>query len=155
MEIRRAGLEDIPELIRLLRQVGQVHHDIRPELFCDGAQKYNDQELEQILKDPSLPIFVALEGAQVFGHCFCELKELGGGALQPRRELYIHDLCVDEVCRGQHVGSQLYDYALEFARELGCAYVTLNVWQGNDAAMAFYRKQGMQVRSITMETKLQ
>ena len=43
MEIRMARLEDIPEMIRLLRQVGQMHHEIRPDLFRAGAQKYTPQ----------------------------------------------------------------------------------------------------------------
>lgn len=154
MEIRRAKALDIPELIRLLRQVGKVHHDIRPELFRDGAQKYTPQQLENILEDPDLPIFAAVKGSHMLGYCFCQLKSFSGGAFTQRRELYIDDLCVDEICRGQHVGSKLYDYVLGFARQQGCSHVTLNVWQGNEAAMAFYQSQGMAVRSITMETRL-
>lgn len=155
MEIRMARLEDIPEMIRLLRQVGQVHHDIRPDLFRDGAQKYTHQELEALLADPQRPIFAAMEADHMLGYCFSQIKNCDGGALNPHRELYIDDLCVDETCRGQHVGSLLYEYTCQYARQLGCSHVTLNVWQGNDAAMAFYQSQGMQVRSITMETKLQ
>ena len=33
--------------------------------------------------------------------------------------MYIDDLCVDETLRGQHVGKQLYDYVLAFAKENG------------------------------------
>ena len=33
MEIRMAKPEDIPGLIDLLLQVGEVHHKIRPDLF--------------------------------------------------------------------------------------------------------------------------
>ena len=36
MEIRLANHTDIPGMIRLLQQVGQVHHDIRPDLFREG-----------------------------------------------------------------------------------------------------------------------
>ena len=39
MEIRLAKTEDIPGLLELLRQVGQVHHELRPDIFRDGAQK--------------------------------------------------------------------------------------------------------------------
>ena len=155
MEIRMARLEDIPEMIRLLRKVGQVHHEIRPDLFRDGAQKYTPQELEALLADPQRPIFAAMEADHMLGYCFCQIKNCDGGAFNPHRELYIDDLCVDETCRGQHVGSLLYEYTCQYARQLGCSHVTLNVWQGNDAAMAFYQSRGMQVRSITMETKLQ
>ena len=38
MEIRMAKPEDIPGLIDLLLQVGEVHHKIRPDLFRAGAR---------------------------------------------------------------------------------------------------------------------
>ena len=39
MEIRLANKTDIPGMIHLLKQVGEVHHKIRPDLFRGGAQK--------------------------------------------------------------------------------------------------------------------
>ena len=38
MEIRLANNSDIPGMIELLKQVGQVHHEIRPDLFREGAR---------------------------------------------------------------------------------------------------------------------
>ena len=61
---------------------------------------------------------------------------------------------MDETCRGKHIGQQLYDYVREYARAEGFRTITLNVWCGNDSAMAFYKKQGMQPRNITMESVL-
>ena len=155
MEIRLACEGDIPGIINLLRQVGGVHHDIRPDIFRPGAQKYDEGALRELLADAARPIFVAVEGEAVLGHCFCELKITEGSTvLLDSRSLYIHDLCVEETCRGQHVGRQLYDYVCAYARETGCQTVTLNVWCGNESAMIFYEKQGMKPRNITMEMKL-
>ena len=42
MEIRFATAGDIPGMIDLLLQVGEVHHKIRPDLFRAGAQKYDE-----------------------------------------------------------------------------------------------------------------
>ena len=41
MEIRKACAGDIPGMIELLLQVGEVHHKFRPDLFRSGAQKYD------------------------------------------------------------------------------------------------------------------
>ena len=68
--------------------------------------------------------------------------------------MYIDDLCVDETVRGQHVGRQLYEHTCAWAKEIGCNFLTLNVWCGNDSAIAFYEKRGLTSRSITMETEL-
>ena len=75
MEIRFAHEKDIGGILCLLRQVGQVHHEIRPDLFRPGAIKYTEGELEAILADESRPIFVGTEEDKVLGYCFCQLRE--------------------------------------------------------------------------------
>ena len=155
MEIRLASTGDIPGILDLLLQVGEVHHKIRPDLFRDGAQKYDEAALKELLKDPNRPIFAAVEAGKLLGYCFCivELTK-DSPVLMDQKSLYIDDLCVDETCRGKHVGSVLYDYAVNYAREIGCGTVTLNVWCGNDSAMAFYESRGLKPRNIHMEAKL-
>ena len=155
MEIRLANTSDIPGMIELLKQVGQVHHKIRPDLFRYGAQKYSETDLEELLKDEKRPVFVGVEDGRMLGYCFCILEEVKDNpVLLNGKELYIDDLCVDENIRGKHVGSRLYDHVCAYAKSLGCRSVTLNVWCGNDSAMAFYESRGMKPRKIYMETAL-
>ena len=155
MDIRKAETRDIPGMIDLLLQVGEVHHRIRPDLFRSGAQKYDENALEQLLKDPNRPIFAAVEDGKLLGYCFCILEiTRDNPVLMDQKSLYIDDLCVDETARGRHVGSALYDYACAYAREIHCDTVTLNVWCGNDSAMAFYESRGLKPRNVHMEAKL-
>lgn len=155
MQIRPAENKDIPGIVQLLRQVGQVHHQIRPDIFPDGTLKYDADALLPILEDTDRPIFVATREGEVAGYCFCVRKRFGGSAATYREELYIDDLCVDESCRGQGIATALYRHAVRYARSLGCHSVTLNVWCGNDGAMAFYEKQGLKPRNIMMELRLE
>ena len=155
MTICRADQSHIPGLIRLLYQVGQVHHQIRPDIFRAGALKYTEQDLQALLADESHPVFAALEGETVLGYCFCVIKDTRGSTvLTDRVEVYIDDLCVEEDCRGQGVAKALYEHTCTWAKDLGCEFVTLNVWCGNDRAQRFYEKMGMTPRSIHMEVKL-
>lgn len=155
MNIRRAESQDIPGMIALLYQVGDVHHLIRPDIFCDRAIKYTPEQLEELLADETKPIFVCDDGGFIAGYCFCQIRDYAGSTVQTeRKELYIDDLCVDENRRGQHIGSLLYDYAVGFAKEVGCQFLTLNVWCGNEGAMRFYENAGLTPRHIMMETKL-
>lgn len=156
MELRFAEATDIPQLLQLLQQVGQVHHQIRPDIFRPGAQKYDEASLLEILADPARPIFVAAEGDTVLGYCFCVLKDYRGSGVQTDRvELYIDDLCVDENCRGTGVATALYRHVTGYARRIGCVFLSLNVWCGNDRAMAFYEKMGLTPRSILLEMPLE
>ena len=155
MEIRLAAAGDIPGMIDLLLQVGEVHHKIRPDLFRAGAQKYDEAALQELLKDPDRPIFAAVEDAKLLGYCFCIVERTENNpVLMDQKSLYIDDLCVDENCRGKHVGGALYDYACAYARSIGCDTITLNVWCGNDSAMKFYERRGLKPRNIHMEAKL-
>ena len=152
--IRRAEKRDIPGIIHLLHQVNMVHHVLRPDLFKPYTTKYDEQELETLLDDDSRPVFVFEDGA-VLGHAFCMVTEVKDDKLlQDIKTLYIDDICVDEKARGQHVGKALYEYVRDYAQSIGCNNITLNVWEGNDPALHFYRNMGIKVQKTTMEVVL-
>ncbi len=156
MTVRYAAEKDIPRIGALLRQVCNVHASGRPDLFRADARKYTDEQLNNLLADDTRPILVATDADdRVVGYAFCVMQESGAHhALQDVRTLYLDDLCVDETCRGQHVGRTLYEAVLSLARERGCYNVTLHVWNCNTAAMKFYESLGMQCRQMEMETIL-
>jgi ribosomal protein S18 acetylase RimI-like enzyme len=152
--IRRAEEKDIEGLIELLYQVDAVHHGIRPDLFKGNTPKYSEQDLKAILTDEDKPIFVYDEG-KVLGHAFCQVSEVRDHRLlQDVKTLYIDDICVDETARGKHIGQALYEFVRDYARSIGCYNITLNVWEGNDAAFSFYKSMGMQVQKTGMESIL-
>lgn len=153
MIIRRATKNDINGIDKLLLQVLTVHHNGRPDLFKSNARKYNDDELINIINDDTKPIFVATdEQNNVLGYAFCIFQQhINDNILTDIKTLYIDDLCVDEKTRGKHIGKQLYEYVLKFAKESGCYNVTLNVWACNESAKKFYEKQGLIPQKIGME----
>ncbi len=153
MSIRRAENKDINDMLRLLTEVNMVHHTIRPDLFKGPATKYSREELEQKLNVEEDPIFVFTDDSdRMLGYIFCESQEVEESPLRTGiRTLYIDDLCVDETSRGKHVGKQLYEYVLNYARSKGYYNVTLHVWGGNDSALYFYKKMGMQDQYLCME----
>jgi ribosomal protein S18 acetylase RimI-like enzyme len=162
--IRRAAASDINQIDNLLRQVLEVHHAGRPDLFKGGAKKYTDSELQAILTDDATPVFVATQpadsrdyghGDRVLGYAFCVFqRHPHSNILTDITTLYIDDLCVDEHARGQRVGSALYRYVLDFARSSGCHNVTLNVWSCNPDAQAFYEHMGLTPYRVGMEQLL-
>ena len=126
---------------------------------------------ESLLADDRKPVFVfdaesprpnggmasarGQEESKILGHAFCLVTEVRDDKLlQDIKTLYIDDICVDEKARGKHVGTALYEYVRDYARSIGCNNITLNVWDGNDAAISFYRNMGMRVQKTTMEVVL-
>jgi len=135
--------------------VNRVHVKGRPDLFRPNT-KYDPAQLEAILKDPSKPVFVWCdEKGLVQGYAFCQIKEVKGHALlADHKELYLDDVCVEEKARGKGVGRTLFEACKAFAKEEGCHDLTLNVWEFNEGARAFYEKMGMRPQRTYMEILL-
>lgn len=153
--IRRANINDLDSINSLLKQVLDVHHNGRPDVFKGGVKKYTDEELVELIKDDEKPIFVYEENGIVEGYCFCIFqKYINNNILTDIKTLYIDDLCVDEKSRGKHIGSKLFEFVKEFAQNSGCYNVTLNVWSLNENALRFYEKCGMKPQKIGMEIML-
>ncbi|WP_423217172.1 GNAT family N-acetyltransferase [Streptococcus equinus] len=151
MTIRGAKEADIPKLIDLLEQVLLVHHKVRPDLFQEKGVKYTESELAELIADDSRPIFVYEdESGTVLGHMFTVIEESHAPKVS-HKTLFIDDLCVDEAARGQKIGEQLYRFALQYAKEIGCYNLTLNVWSANKSAVRFYERQGLTPQETRME----
>ncbi|MEA4814145.1 MAG: GNAT family N-acetyltransferase [Oscillospiraceae bacterium] len=156
ISIRRAEMKDTAGVMRLLNEVLELHAKIRPDIFIPGTTKYTAEELGKIFRDANTPVFVAAdEYGNVVGYAFCVMKRQPFTTnMHDFKTLFIDDICIDENCRGQSVGKALYDHVLEYARKQGCYDVTLNVWEGNDGAHAFYERMGMFVKETQMEVIL-
>lgn len=96
------------------------------------------------------------EEGRILSHLFLMIKEVSdnNGPLKAVKTLFVDDLCVDKEARGQKLGEKLYQFALDYAKELGCYNLTLHVWNDNEGAVRFYERLGMKPRYTEMETIL-
>lgn len=154
--IRFAAPADIPAIMRLLHQVNDVHAEGRPDIFIKGHTKYTEDEVMKIISDPATPVFILSDDDdKAQAYCFCLVQDhTDDPHLRPFKSLYIDDLCVDEKCRGMHLGSKLYEYVKEWAKENGFYNITLNVWSRNPSAARFYEAMGLLPQKTTLETIL-
>lgn len=153
MIIRKARMEDRLGIERLLKEVNNLHQKLRPDIFIENEIKYNEEKFNALISNGATPIFVAVdEDGNVIGHLFCQVRDHADVAVyKDFKTLFIDDLCVAESAHRQGIGKSLFDFALKYARQNGCYDVTLNVWSGNDSALAFYEKMGMFPKETQME----
>ena len=155
MEIRFAEAKDVTGILALLRQVGQVHHEGRPDLFRAGAQKYGASQVLAMLNSSKTPIFVAVQQEKVIGYGFCQVKIYDHDpVIADHTEIYVDDLCVDEACRGQGIGKAIYKEICRYAKMRQANSICLNVWCCNKSAMKFYESLGLKPQKIGMEMPL-
>lgn len=156
MTIRNAAAQDAEEILRLLVQVNNVHSANRPDLFLPDKTKYTKDELLALMQDADKPIFVAVdEAGHLLGYAFCaRIDHTQDNNFPDITTLYIDDICVDEAVRGSHVGTALFDHVKRYAADTGCYNITLNVWDKNEPAIAFYRRLGFGIQKYGMEVIL-
>lgn len=152
MEIRRAEIKDIDQILNLLKHVLKVHADIRPDIFISDGTKYNKEQLFEMIMGEKHLIYVASDGSKIMGYVFCEIKYPAfASTMKPMKLLYIDDLCVDDKYHHQGIGTLLFNFIKEEARKRECDEITLSCWEGNDSAKAFYEKMGLKSKMVTME----
>ena len=70
------------------------------------------------------------------------------------RTLYVDDLVTRDSDRSHGYGAALFDWMVEYAREQGCEYVTLDSGVQRFAAHRFYLKRGMDITSHHFQLKI-
>lgn len=137
--IRAAAAEDADAIDRLYAQSATYLRALGdPTDFQFSAAVY--------LRDgfgpaPAFAGIVALSDAQIVGYL---LYTFGYDTDRALRYLYVIDLLVDAVCRGQGVGRELMARAAEICRAQGGAELFWAVYRHNAAAVAFYERLGAQ-----------
>ena len=155
--VRPAKKEDHPAVERLLRQIAQLHADLRPEIFRPASHKYDAQQFAAMLGDPNAPILVAQdEHGEVLGYAILQVKIVGENypVLLPRTFLYLDDLCVDVDARGLDIGTALMQAVRELAIVRGINRIELNVWECNEDAFKFYERLGFTTQCRELEIEI-
>jgi ribosomal protein S18 acetylase RimI-like enzyme len=65
--------------------------------------------------------------------------------LKDERALEIERIYVIQEYQGKKVGQQLYEKAIQVAKEKNVQYIWLGVWEENHKAIQFYNKNGFEV----------
>ena len=151
MKIIKATINDIEQIEKLLYQVHKVHSDARPDLFIAGKKKYNKEELVNIINNKNTPIFVYKDEDIILGYAFIIYKIENADSLVNIKTMYVDDFCVDENYKHQGIGTKLFDFLKIEAKKQNCYNITLNVYNFNKAAKAFYEKQQLQELKTYME----
>lgn len=153
--IRNMTSEDYPVYDSWDRQLHQLHVDARPDVFQPLDHPVPLEQFLRELSDDHEVRLIAMVGDMPAGICSLSLREAPASPLLRReKSLYIVDLFVDPTFRNQGVAKALLAEGLQRGKAFGAKRVGLTVWPFNKAAIRFYEKLGMTVRSFTLEKNL-
>jgi GNAT superfamily N-acetyltransferase len=150
-KIRQAGSQDVETLSRLCAEVQQMHAEAYPEIFKEVERPdFAVSFFYQMLANPDHYFFLA-EGELTLGYVFVQMVSREGGLFTyPRLALHIDQIGVTRQSRGKGVGAALLARVSELADELGAEMITLDSWEFNTDAHAFFRSQGFELSVLRM-----
>lgn len=102
---------------------------------------FSMEKVASELGNPDSEFHLAYDGDQLIGY----LKVNHGPAqseLKDDTALEIERIYVLRAWQGLKVGQLFYNKAIDVARERGYAYVWLGVWEENENAIGFYKRNG-------------
>jgi ribosomal protein S18 acetylase RimI-like enzyme len=134
MIVRTATARDIPEIVRLIRQLAAHDHVTPPD--SDTLA-----EVLGVLMARSTVYIVAeaSDGNALVGAMQLDFRLTTWEAAP---YAYVEDFIVDEAYRGQGIGSAMLALAEELSRERGCVRMDLDVLQESVDSQRFYARHG-------------
>jgi aminoglycoside 6'-N-acetyltransferase I len=115
---------------------------MRQCLWPDAPLEYLGRDLDRILADPRQAVFMAAHadgGLSAFIEV--SLRDYAEGC-ESSPVGYIEAWYVDEIARGQRLGSQLMTAAENWAREHGCVEIASDTWLENETSINVHKRLG-------------
>lgn len=141
--IRKATMADQAGLERLYLEIDALHHEAMPHLFRKTEEIERPSSFfEERLGDGNTRLFVANTDGQLVGLILLKVKTHDHPLFYAQEYLHISTLIVAAKYHGQGVAQQLMATAVSFAKKHHLSQITLNVYEFNQRAIAFYEKEG-------------
>jgi GNAT superfamily N-acetyltransferase len=142
--VRPAVAADYPAVEILAREILAFHVAAIPDTFRDTEPALDDAYFDELLRSAAATLLVADDAGTLVGFAICEVR---WGRPSPmiiqRRLASIEQIMVTAPMRGRGIGRALFDACAAWARGKGAERLTLQVWEFNRDAVAFYERRGM------------
>lgn len=150
MEIRKATELDIDAIVELNRQIGEIHHEHYPEVFCPPSPEERAFLLSAIGAEGRLFCVAELDG-MVVGFLTARIDINDSVPFLTRAPICrIGSVVVDEQHRSQGIGKGLIAHCDEWAKTRDAHQIRLEVMAFNQRAQALYASLGFKVQSQIM-----
>ena len=149
MKFRIATESDLPQIVRMLAD----------DFLGSQRERYEDPLPESYIKafreidaDPNNELIVAELEGEVIGTL--QLTYTPSISFQGSKRCTVESVRVDEKLRGQGIGREMMLWAVERAKEKGCASIQLTTNNDRVDAHRFYDSLGFSKSHIGMKLKL-
>lgn len=147
MEIRKATEQDIDAILELNRQIGLIHFEHAPEVFCPPSPQERDFLLNAIGSEGRLFCVAVLE-AEVVGFLTARIDINEAIPFLSKLPICrIGSVVVDENHRSRGIGKALIAHCDGWAKAHDACQIRLEVMSFNERAKSLYQSLGFQRQS--------
>lgn len=147
MEIRKATEQDIDAILELNRQIGLIHFEHAPEVFCPPSPQERDFLLNAIGSEGRL-FCVAVLDAEVVGFLTARIDINDAIPFLSKLPICrIGSVVVDENHRSRGIGKALIAHCDGWAKAHDACQIRLEVMSFNERAKSLYQSLGFQRQS--------
>jgi len=137
LQFRTAVIDDVPLLVQMLADdpLGKQREkweDPLPRSYCDA--------FGAIDRDSNNELVVAIHGGQIVG--FLQITFIPYLTYQGRWRALVEGVRVQREFRGRGIGRQIFQWAIERARQRGCHLIQLTSDKQRPGAIQFYESLG-------------
>ncbi len=143
--IRKGERKDLPSVLNLIKELADYEH----------ARKEVTLTLEDLENDgfgarPWYWFLVAEKNNKIIGLSFYWIRY----STWKGKFLFLEDFIIKEECRGNGVGSKLFEETIKICQELKLNGMTWQVLDWNKQAINFYKKYNAEISSEWLNGKL-
>jgi ribosomal protein S18 acetylase RimI-like enzyme len=108
-----------------------------------SAVAFTPQKMLSELSNPNSEFYFALDEDVIVGYIKLNFNDAQTD-IQDKDALEVERIYVSGQHHGKYIGKQLLDFAIEIARSKQFDYIWLGVWEHNEKAIAFYKRNGFE-----------
>lgn len=158
--IRRATVDDLPQVNQMRAEVASMHSAARPDIFHDVPPEARLIPMQatsmEMLEDEDKDLFVWDEDGTIAGFVCVDYVIRPANAYAPeQRYCYVKELGVGEAFRRQGIARQLMQHVRDEAARRSLSRVELDVWSFNEKAVELYTALGFKPRYCYMELDIE
>ena len=157
LRIREGNINDYEEIRDLVKEVHLLHVKNRPDIYIDIENTFEKEDFEEILNSNNTKVFIAqdINNEEIVAYSIIQIMNTRNiQILVQSKFIYIDDLCVKANHHKKGIGKTLFNYILNYSKEVKASSIQLNVWEFNEDAIKFYESLGMNTRNRRMEIDL-
>ncbi|OJV52466.1 MAG: GNAT family N-acetyltransferase [Bacteroidetes bacterium 43-16] len=144
IDLQKVTLQDIEELQQIGRQTFSetfTSSNSEENMTTYLAEGFSTKKLTDELYNESSEFYFALANKKVIGYLKINFGK-SQTELHDDTALEIERIYVIKEFHGKQVGQVLYEKAIEIAKQKDTHYIWLGVWEENQRAISFYKKNG-------------